>query len=155
VSPAIELQWTLADSRDRHKLAELQAVARPMADPTRRCKPAPGAGSRVSIRKLSAVYPLATFRPMRLKVRRPMVLTAVPIAAMPSKPVEKIQKQFGARMRVLRRLRSLSQEELAFSCNLDRTYIGSVERGERNISLINIHTIATALGVSPKEFFND
>ena len=58
-------------------------------------------------------------------------------------------------MRVLRRLRSLSQEELAFSCNLDRTYIGSVERGERNISLVNIHTIATALGVSPKEFFND
>jgi transcriptional regulator with XRE-family HTH domain len=84
-----------------------------------------------------------------------MVLTAVPIAAMPSKPAEKFQKQFGARMRALRQQRGLSQEELALSCNLDRTYIGSVERGERNISLVNIHTIAAALGVSPREFFND
>ena len=51
--------------------------------------------------------------------------------------------------------RGLSQEELAFSCNLDRTYIGSVERGERNISLVNIHIVAAALKVSPREFFND
>jgi len=49
-------------------------------------------------------------------------------------------------MRALRQQRGLSQEELAFSCDLDRTYIGSVERGERNISLVNIHTIAAALG---------
>jgi transcriptional regulator with XRE-family HTH domain len=73
---------------------------------------------------------------------------------MPSKSAEKIQKQFGTRMRALRQQRGLSQEELAFSCNLDRTYIGSVERGERNISLANIHAIAAALGVSPREFFN-
>jgi transcriptional regulator with XRE-family HTH domain len=84
-----------------------------------------------------------------------MVLMAVPIAHMPSKPVEEVQKQFGARMRALRNQRGLSQEELAFFCNLDRTYIGSVERGERNISLVNIHTIAAALGVSPRELFND
>ena len=84
-----------------------------------------------------------------------MVLMAVPIAHMPSKPVEEVQKQFGARMRALRNQRGLSQEELAFFCNLDRTYIGSVERGERNISLVNIHTIAAALGVSPREFFID
>lgn len=80
---------------------------------------------------------------------------AVPIAPMPSTPAKEVQKQFGARMRALRQQRSLSQEELAFSCKLDRTYIGSVERGERNISLVNIHTIAAALGVSPKEFFSD
>jgi transcriptional regulator with XRE-family HTH domain len=84
-----------------------------------------------------------------------MVLVAVSIAPMSSKPAERIQKQFGARMRALRQQKSLSQEELAFSCNLDRTYIGSVERGERNISLVNIHTIAAALGVSPKAFFNE
>jgi transcriptional regulator with XRE-family HTH domain len=84
-----------------------------------------------------------------------MVLMPVSIAAMSSKPAEKVQKQFGTRMRALRQQRGLSQEELAFSCDLDRTYIGSVERGERNISLVNIHTIAAALGVSPKEFFND
>ncbi len=58
-------------------------------------------------------------------------------------------------MRALRQQRGLSQEELAFSCNLDRTYIGSVERGERNISLVNIHIVAAALKVSPREFFND
>lgn len=84
-----------------------------------------------------------------------MVLMAVPIAPMPSKPAEKVQKEFGARMRALRQQRGLSQEGLAFSCGLDRTYVGSVERGERNISLANIRTIAAALGVSPREFFND
>ena len=36
---------------------------------------------------------------------------------------------------------------------LDRTYIGGVERGERNISLINIYRISSALGISPMEFF--
>jgi ribosome-binding protein aMBF1 (putative translation factor) len=92
---------------------------------------------------------------MKRKVRRLMVLMAVPIAPMSSKPAEEVQKQFGTRMRALRQQRGLSQEELAFSCNLDRTYIGSVERGERNISLVNIHTIAAALGASPKELFND
>ena len=83
-----------------------------------------------------------------------MVLIAVPIASMHTKHAEEVQKQFGARMRALRQQRGLSQEELAFSCKLDRTYVGSVERGERNISLVNIHTVAAALGVSPREFFN-
>lgn len=83
-----------------------------------------------------------------------MVLIAVPMISMPSKPAEEVQKQFGRRIRELRQQRGLSQEQLAFSCNLDRTYIGSVERGERNISLVNIHTIAAALGISPREFFN-
>ena len=62
-----------------------------------------------------------------------------------------IKKEFGDRLRVLRRDRQLSQEDLALKCGLDRTYIGGVERGERNISLLNIHKIASALGVSPKD----
>ena len=65
-----------------------------------------------------------------------------------------IQKRFGRRVRDLRKEKGLSQEALALACSLDRTYIGGVERGERNISLLNIHKIAAALGVPVKELFN-
>ena len=54
-------------------------------------------------------------------------------------------------MRLLRQQKGMSQEALALACDLDRSYIGSVERGERNISLVNIHRISRALGVSAKE----
>jgi transcriptional regulator with XRE-family HTH domain len=64
-----------------------------------------------------------------------------------------IQKRFGERVRELRKENGLSQEALALACDLDRTYIGGVERGERNISLINIYKIAAALGVAAKELF--
>jgi len=62
-----------------------------------------------------------------------------------------IQTQFGGRLRELRKQKGLSQEALALACGLDRSYIGGVERGERNISLINIHKIALALGVQASE----
>jgi transcriptional regulator with XRE-family HTH domain len=65
-----------------------------------------------------------------------------------------LQKHFGDRVRELRKLKGLSQEALALACDLDRTYIGGVERGERNISLVNIHAIASALGVSAQELFS-
>ncbi|MDD5272274.1 MAG: helix-turn-helix transcriptional regulator [Methylovulum sp.] len=72
-----------------------------------------------------------------------------------NKPNEnQLQKNFGARVRELRKQKGLSQESLALICDLDRTYIGSVERGERNVSLLNIHKIAVALGVPAKELFN-
>ena len=64
-----------------------------------------------------------------------------------------IQKHFGERVREFRKRKQLSQETLALACDLDRTYIGGVERGERNISLINIHKIADALSVDAKELF--
>jgi transcriptional regulator with XRE-family HTH domain len=76
------------------------------------------------------------------------------MAPMTSRHEQEIQKRFGARLRELRQKRKLSQEGLALACGLDRTYVGSVERGERNISLVNIHAIASALGVSVKELFN-
>jgi transcriptional regulator with XRE-family HTH domain len=57
-------------------------------------------------------------------------------------------------VRELRKRKQLSQETLALACNLDRTYIGGVERGERNISLVNIHKIAEALGVEAREMFD-
>lgn len=59
----------------------------------------------------------------------------------------RILKLFGERVRSLRHSMGLSQEGLALSCDLDRTYIGGVERGERNISLLNIQKISEALGV--------
>jgi transcriptional regulator with XRE-family HTH domain len=55
---------------------------------------------------------------------------------------------FGKRVRELRTDLGLSQEAFAARCNLDRTYLGGVERGERNISLRNIKLIAKSLGVS-------
>ncbi|WP_439505213.1 helix-turn-helix domain-containing protein [Sediminibacterium sp.] len=53
--------------------------------------------------------------------------------------------KIGNRIRELRIEADLSQEKLAFESELDRTYIGSVERGERNISIINLRKISNAL----------
>lgn len=54
-------------------------------------------------------------------------------------------------MRELRKKLGILQEELGFRANLHRTYIGSVERAEQNVSIDNIHKIAKALKVSPKD----
>ena len=56
-------------------------------------------------------------------------------------------RRFGDGVRKLRKRKGLSQESLAFETGLDRTYIGGVERGERNISLLNILKLAHAFGV--------
>jgi transcriptional regulator with XRE-family HTH domain len=61
---------------------------------------------------------------------------------------EKLLTDFGRRMRELRRKKGLSQEQLAFEADLDRSYVGSVERGERNVSLVNMAKLAAALHVS-------
>lgn len=63
-------------------------------------------------------------------------------------PVQHAQRRaFGNRVKVLRTDRGLSQEALAHLAGLDRTYVGGVERGERNISLDNIFRLAESLGV--------
>ena len=49
----------------------------------------------------------------------------------------------------------MSQKDLSYSADLDRSYIASVENGKRNISIVNIEKIAIALEVSVKEFFNN
>jgi transcriptional regulator with XRE-family HTH domain len=64
-----------------------------------------------------------------------------------------LQKKFGERVRELRKGKGLSQEALALACGMDRSYVGGVERGERNISLINIYRIAEALGIDAKDLF--
>lgn len=66
-----------------------------------------------------------------------------------------ICKRFGARIRALRVVRGFSQEELAQRADLHRTYVGGIERGERNISLVNIEKLATALGVTLDSLMKD
>jgi transcriptional regulator with XRE-family HTH domain len=60
-------------------------------------------------------------------------------------------RQFGLRLRELRRAAGLSQEALADAAGLDRSYVGGVERGERNISLRNMSRLAKALKVVLKD----
>jgi transcriptional regulator with XRE-family HTH domain len=72
---------------------------------------------------------------------------------MAEKAGEAVKAAFGRRVRELRAKKNLSQEGLAHACGLDRTYIGGVERGERNVSLLNIKKIADSLGVPVKELF--
>ena len=62
-----------------------------------------------------------------------------------------ILKRFGETVKRLRTQKSWSQEDLAAKCGLHRTYIGSIERGGRNVSLINIEKIAKALGIREKD----
>lgn len=56
---------------------------------------------------------------------------------------------FGLRLVELRKLHGWSQERLALESGIARSYLGGVERGHRNIALLNIHRLAEALGVAP------
>jgi transcriptional regulator with XRE-family HTH domain len=62
---------------------------------------------------------------------------------------------FGIRMKAIREDRGYSQERLAELAKLHRTYIGGIERGERNVSLLNIWRIAEALEVNPSVLFTN
>jgi transcriptional regulator with XRE-family HTH domain len=62
---------------------------------------------------------------------------------------------FGARVRALRLQEGLSQEQLAERAGLHRTYVSSLERGQRNVGLDNIHILARALGVHPGQLFEE
>jgi len=67
--------------------------------------------------------------------------------------LEKIRKEFGIRVRELRKAAGYSQEGFADECGLHRTYIGAIERGEKNISIDNIAKIAAALKLKMGELF--
>jgi transcriptional regulator with XRE-family HTH domain len=64
--------------------------------------------------------------------------------------IKNIRTRFGVRVRKCRLETGLSQEELANRAGLHRTYIGGIERGERNVSLINIVRIARAMNLKPE-----
>lgn len=66
-----------------------------------------------------------------------------------------IKVKIGQRIKKLRETATMSQKDLSYSADLDRSYIASVENGQRNISIVNIEKIANALGVTLKDFFND
>lgn len=66
---------------------------------------------------------------------------------------KKVLVIFGERVRELRKEKELSQEELSFKADLHRTYIGMIERAEKNITLANIEKIAKALNVELIELF--
>lgn len=69
-------------------------------------------------------------------------------------PDEDVKVLFGRRVRQLRKGQGVSQEAFAHQIQIDRSYFGSIERGERNVSLENICLIARGLGVSPAELLH-
>jgi transcriptional regulator with XRE-family HTH domain len=62
-------------------------------------------------------------------------------------PSRKMRQILAENIRAFRKSKGLSQEELADMCNLHRTYVGSVERGERNVTLSTLEVIAAALSI--------
>lgn len=67
---------------------------------------------------------------------------------------KKYLKAFGARVRALRKAAGYSQEDFALEIGLDRTYMGGVERGERNVAVLNLRKIAAGLGIGVGELLN-
>jgi transcriptional regulator with XRE-family HTH domain len=63
--------------------------------------------------------------------------------------------RFGQKVRSERERKGLSQEELASRAGVHRTYVGMIERAEKNITLANIEKICKALGLSIRDFFKD
>lgn len=70
------------------------------------------------------------------------------------KALTKFHKQFGSHIQELRNQKGLSQEDLAELVDIDRSYIGFIERGERNITLDKIIKLAKALNIKPKDLFD-
>ncbi|PCG20274.1 helix-turn-helix transcriptional regulator [Brachyspira sp. G79] len=65
-----------------------------------------------------------------------------------------IKKQVGNRIKELRLKRNISQEKCAFNANIDRSYLASVENGNRNISIVNLNKICKSFNITLTEFFD-
>jgi DNA-binding XRE family transcriptional regulator len=88
--------------------------------------------------------------PRRIMIRivcRLIVCRLLTFGMWPRADAKSLQQAFGRAIRQLRDERGISQERLAELAGLHRTYVGSVERGERNVSLVNIHRLAKGLGL--------
>lgn len=66
-----------------------------------------------------------------------------------------IKEKFGNKIRSLRLQMGISQENFALKIGMDRTYYASVEKGNRNISLLNIEKISKGFGISLSELFEN
>lgn len=64
-----------------------------------------------------------------------------------------IKSKVGIRIREVREIVKMSQKDLAYAADLDRSYIASVENGKRNISIVNLEKVANALGITLSELF--
>jgi len=96
---------------------------------------------------------------MILIVRR-LIIILLPICALkPNMPYSQDEQSYlsklGGRIRKRRKAKKLSQEALAFEADLDRTYVSSVERGERNIAVLNLAKLARALGVGASDLLEE
>ena len=67
--------------------------------------------------------------------------------------MQEVHKKLGKRVATLRRKKEFSQEEFAHECGFHRSYMGAVERGEKNITLAMTHKIAKALNITLSELF--
>jgi transcriptional regulator with XRE-family HTH domain len=64
-----------------------------------------------------------------------------------------IKLKIGQRIKELREAKGMSQKDLAYAADLDRSYVASIENGQRNVSIVNIEKITNALGASLTTFF--
>ncbi len=69
------------------------------------------------------------------------------------KVVSEAHKRFGQRLKILRKEQGMTQEDLAFKVGVDRSYMGFIERGEKNVTLKRLVDIAKAFRVSLSELF--
>lgn len=66
-----------------------------------------------------------------------------------------VKLKIGQRIKELREISNMSQKDLSYIADLDRSYIASIENGQRNVSIVNIEKIAKALKVTLKDFFDN
>ena len=76
------------------------------------------------------------------------------MGTMPTSDARRVQREFGAEVRRRRLILGLTQEKLAERAHLHPTYVGAIERGERNLSLQNIVRLARALRIPPSSLLH-
>jgi transcriptional regulator with XRE-family HTH domain len=80
-----------------------------------------------------------------------IVVCATLLVNMTSLRDKKFLRELGGRIRALRKARGWTQQQFADQCGLHRTYIAGTERGERNVTVISLRTLAEVLRVPPGE----